>query len=134
MFQHHPQRDDPQSFQSALAAEAAGKQGKFWEMHDALHGHNGGDIQPLAARLGLDLQRFAADLRDPALERKIRGQAALPDALGLDLPNPLYFVDGEQVWPDDLSDTIAAAIEDAEEKPHDTAPDDPPGTLYGSRH
>ena len=72
----------PRALATALAAEAAGRQGAFWAFHDALYADQGHLDDPhlwaRCARLGLDVQRFDADRRDPAtltrVERDI-GQA-----------------------------------------------------------
>ena len=60
----------------ALAVEAAGRQGAFWAFHDALYEDQGRIDDPhLWARceaLGLDLDRFEADRRDPALAERVR--------------------------------------------------------------
>src|SRR5207249_384952 len=56
----------PHSEQAAEAAEAAGAQGKFWEMHDHLYEHQqrltDPDLHGYAEELGLDVERFDRDL------------------------------------------------------------------------
>jgi protein-disulfide isomerase len=60
----------------ALAAEAAARQGAFWAFHDALYEDQGRIDDPhLWARceaLGLDVERFQADRRDPAVAERVR--------------------------------------------------------------
>jgi protein-disulfide isomerase len=60
----------------ALAAEAAARQDAFWTFHDALYEDQGRLDDPhLWARceaLGLDLERFQADRRDPAIAGRVR--------------------------------------------------------------
>jgi protein-disulfide isomerase len=60
----------------ALAAEAAARQGAFWPFHDALYADQGHIDDPhlwaRCAALGLDLDRFQADRRDPALAERVR--------------------------------------------------------------
>jgi protein-disulfide isomerase len=60
----------------ALAVEAAARQGAFWAFHDALYEDQGRIDDPhLWARceaLGLDLDRFEADRRDPAIAERVR--------------------------------------------------------------
>ena len=75
-FRHFPVRGShPRAFPAACAAEAAGRQGRFWEMHDALFEDQGRLEDPhlwaRAERLGLDLARFDADRRDPAVAERI---------------------------------------------------------------
>jgi protein-disulfide isomerase len=66
----------PRSVAVALAAEAAARQGAFWEFHDSLYEDQGLIDDPhLWARiqaLGLDLDRFEDDRRDPAIAERVR--------------------------------------------------------------
>jgi protein-disulfide isomerase len=76
-FRHFPVRTShPRAWSAAAAAEAAGLQGRFWEMHDLLFADQGRLEDPhlwaRARRLGLDLDRFDADRRSPAVEARIR--------------------------------------------------------------
>jgi protein-disulfide isomerase len=75
-FRHFPIRSaHPRAFAAASAAEAAGLQGAFWPMHDALFADQGRLEDPhlwaRAERLGLDLARFEADRRGPAVADRI---------------------------------------------------------------
>ena len=99
-FRHFPVRGShPRAFAAAAAAEAAGRQGAFWPMHDALFADQGRLEDPhlwaRAERLGLDLARFDADRRDPEVARRItadfRGgvRAGVPTT-------PTLFWDGER--------------------------------------
>ena len=68
----------PRAVALACAAEAAGAQGGFWEMYDALFADPGHVDDPhlwaRVQRLGLDLERFEADRRDPEVARYVRDQ------------------------------------------------------------
>ena len=71
VWRHLPLNDvHPNAQLAAEAAEAAGKQGTFWEMHDLLLDHqdalNPRALIGYADSLGLDTDRFAADLRKHA--------------------------------------------------------------------
>src|SRR5918994_7708331 len=75
-FRHFPVRGShPRAFPAACAAEAAGRQERFWPMHDALFADQGRLEDPhlwaRAERLGLDVARFEADRRDPAVAERI---------------------------------------------------------------
>ena len=65
----------PRAMGAALAAEAAGRQGKFWGMHERLFKNPGkldpDDLIAHARALRLDLKRFEDDMSDDALRRKI---------------------------------------------------------------
>ena len=68
VFRHFPiTASHPHAFIAAEAAEAAGAQGKFWEMHDMLFTHQdrmeNRDLRRYARELGLDVARFDQDMR-----------------------------------------------------------------------
>jgi protein-disulfide isomerase len=75
VFRHFPVRSShPRAWPAACAAEAAGLQGRFWEMHDALFADPARLEDPhlweRARRLQLDLARFDHDRRgDPVRDR-----------------------------------------------------------------
>jgi Na+:H+ antiporter, NhaA family len=69
VFRHMPLSDlHPRARPAALAAEAAGAQDRFWEMHDRLFTHQlelgDAELRRHAQALGLDLDRFARELRE----------------------------------------------------------------------
>jgi len=77
VFRHFPVRTShPRAWAAAGAAEAAGLQGRFWEMHDLLFSDQGRLEDPhlwaRARTLGLDLERFEADRRDEPVVARIR--------------------------------------------------------------
>jgi protein-disulfide isomerase len=78
-FRHFPVRGShPRAQAAAQAAEAAAAQGGFWEMHDSLFDDQGRLEDPhlweRAERLGLDVARFDADRRSPAVAERVRSQ------------------------------------------------------------
>ena len=77
VFRHFPVRSShPRAWPAACAAEAAGLQGRFWEMHDLLFTDQGRLEDPhlwgRARTLGLDLERFDADRRSPSVAARVR--------------------------------------------------------------
>jgi Na+/H+ antiporter NhaA len=100
VWRHLPLNDvHPNAQLAAEAAEAAGKQGSFWEMHDLLLDHQDAlhprDLVGYAASLGLDTTRFTADLHKHA------GRAHVDEDLeSADLSNvsgtPTFFVNGKR--------------------------------------
>ena len=67
VFRHFPTvRTHPHSLRAAEAAEAAGAQGKLWEMHDELFTHQtaleDSDLMRYARRIRLDLYKFSQAL------------------------------------------------------------------------
>jgi len=76
-FRHFPVRSKhPRAWATACAAEAAGLQGRFWQMHDALFADQGRLEDPhlwaRASALGLDVERFDADRRSDAVAARVR--------------------------------------------------------------
>ena len=77
VFRHFPIKSaHPRAWPTACAAEAAGLQGRFWEMHDLLFADQGRLEDPhlwaRARTLELDLERFDADRRGQAVLARIR--------------------------------------------------------------
>ena len=77
VFRHFPVRSShPRAWPAACAAEAAGLQGRFWEMHDLLFGDQARLEDPhlwdRARRLELDLERFDADRRSDAVRDRVK--------------------------------------------------------------
>jgi protein-disulfide isomerase len=77
LFKHDPDPSRPDALQVHNAALAAQAQGRFWEMADVIFSnqeHLGrDDLIRMAAQLGLDPQRFAADLDARPYEAMITG-------------------------------------------------------------
>lgn len=97
---HFPLREKhPRADATARAAEAAGRQGRFWEMHDLLFERfeavADDDLLAYARELGLDEARFAADLADPALAAAIEEDRDAGLAMGV-TGTPGLFLDGER--------------------------------------
>jgi protein-disulfide isomerase len=77
IFRHFALRSrHPRAVAVAQAAEAAARQGAFWEFHDSLFEDQGRLDDPhlwaRCERLGLDVERFEADRRAPAIAERIR--------------------------------------------------------------
>jgi protein-disulfide isomerase len=77
-YRHFPVRSShPRAWPAACAADAAALQGHFWEMHDLLFADQGRLEDPhlwaRARTLGLDLERFDADRRNPSVSARVRG-------------------------------------------------------------
>ena len=78
VFRHFPVRSShPRAWAAAAAAEAAGCQGRFWEMHDLLFADQARLEDPHlwehARQLGLDVARFDADRRSDGVRDRIKG-------------------------------------------------------------
>jgi len=81
VFRHFPiESAHPNALLAAEAAEAAGADGKFWEMHDLLLADGARLRRPAlesyAERLGLDMARFTAALDDEVYRQRVREHIA----------------------------------------------------------
>ncbi len=99
VFRHFPVRSShPRAWPAACAAEAAGRQGRFWEMHDLLFADPGRLEDPhlwqRAERLGLDLVRFESDRRSASVAEHVRGDFQSGVRAGV-VTTPTVFVDGQ---------------------------------------
>lgn len=79
VFRHYPiESAHPHALMAAEAAEAAGAQGKFWEMHDLLLKQEArlgrGALETYAAQLALDIASFKASLDDEIYRQRVRDQ------------------------------------------------------------
>lgn len=72
---------------AAVAALAAQRQGRFWEMHDLLFANQGAldaaSLEGYAGRLGLDVARFRKDVADAALRARVEEDGELAKRLGV---------------------------------------------------
>ena len=84
---------------AAVSALAAGRQGKFWEFHDALFEDyknlNEEKVMEIAARLGLDRARFEADRKDRQLATRVNKDYQEGSQLGI-RGVPTVFINGKQ--------------------------------------
>ena len=89
----------PSAQLAAEAAEAAGAQGAFWDMHDTLLTHQD-ELRPThlrryAERLGLDIDRFRDELRRREHYQRIADDVASADASGV-AGTPSFFINGRR--------------------------------------
>ena len=87
----------PRALALAHAVEAAGRQGAFWELADALYADQGRTDDPHlwahCERLGLDVERWEADRRSEAVAERVTRDVR--DALrGGAVATPTLFADG----------------------------------------
>ena len=98
VFRHFPvSSKHPRARALAHAAEAAGLQGRFWEMHDSLledQGHlDDPHLWERARRLGLDLDRFEIDHRSEGVAERVERDFRSGIRAGI-TTTPTQFVDG----------------------------------------
>jgi Na+/H+ antiporter NhaA len=89
----------PQAQMAAEAAEAAGLQGRFWEMHDLLLAHQDHlrimDLMRYAEQIGLDQERFHTDLVQRVNAERIAADVESADLSGVS-GTPTFFINGRR--------------------------------------
>jgi Na+/H+ antiporter NhaA len=120
VFRHLPLTDVHEHAQlTAEAAEAAGAQGRFWEMHDLMFEHQDAlrleDLRGYARRLGLDMHAFDADLQARRHARRVARDTASADESGV-AGTPTFFINGKRHYGAfDLASLTAPLLRAAEE-------------------
>ncbi len=98
MFKHLPLPIHPKAPAAHVAAEAAHRQGKFFEMYDKIFS-NQAEMSPAkyeeyAAEIGLDLEQFKQDVASDAVKQRISTDAREVQALGIN-STPAFLVNGK---------------------------------------
>ena len=108
IFRNFPLSMHQYARDAAQAAEAAGLQGRYWEMHDVLYreqpvwSSSGNNARRLfisyAETLGLDLDRFQKDMQSDKVRERIESDQARAKSLGVKTA-PSLFVDRREMGP-----------------------------------
>ena len=114
VFRHHATTDNEVA--AALMLEAAAAQGQFWRMHDELTTRQAGDdeeidLRELAARTGLNAQRFVHDVETGAQLSRVEDDNLDAEAAGLP-GRPQLYLDGRRFEGPANSLRITAALRD----------------------
>jgi protein-disulfide isomerase len=107
----------PHAYETALAAEAAAAQGKFWDMYDYLFKHGqavtNDSLRRSAASLGLNLTRFDSEFQDRMYSSHIDEDIQSGNSSGVK-STPTFFINGElynEAW--DLDSLLGALDEES---------------------
>ena len=114
VFRHLPLPDvHPRAQLAAEAAEAAGAQGRFWDMHDLLFSHQDAltieALRGYADDLGLDLARFNHDLDERRWALRVERDVLSADDSGA-AGTPTFFVNGRRHQGKPDQDSLVAAL------------------------
>jgi protein-disulfide isomerase len=98
VYRHFPLEEvHPHALRAALAAEAAGAQRKFWQMHDLLfenQSHLKEDhLRRYAQLLELDMARYDADVIDEVYLQRVREHTESGEQSGV-RATPTFFING----------------------------------------
>lgn len=126
IFREFPLPMHAHAREAAAAAEAAGLQGRFWQMHDLLFKEqaawsNAADVRALftayAGMLQLDVEQFKRDIDSPTVMQTVQTDAQRGAGLGVQT-TPTIFVNNqavppEQLMPDKFPGFVEVAIQNA---------------------
>src|ERR1700745_2696561 len=125
VFRNFPLPAHEHAREAALAAEAAGFQGKFWEMHDTLYREQSAWskapntrelVEQYAGTLGLNMDQFKKDMDSDKARERVDSDHALGDFLGVKVPPTRYInnrpVEPQEKTPEGLRAAINAALEE----------------------
>ncbi len=100
VYRDFPLDFHPEAIPAAVAANCAGKQGKYYEMHHRLFEeirNLGSDLYPkLAGELGLDAAAFSTCLKDPEQQQEVMRDQAAGAKVGVN-GTPAYFINGRRI-------------------------------------
>ena len=99
IFKQYPLDIHSQAALAAAAALAAHRQGKFWELHNAMFADRTHLSRPailaMAGKAGLDVKRFQQDWDSPAIKQALTRDQADGDKIGVDA-TPTIYIDGQR--------------------------------------
>ena len=115
-FHHYPLISiHPNSMAASLAVEAAGEQGKYWEMHDlvferqeqwAKNPKPEPDFLAIAHQIGLDPNKFMQSMRSPAVQDRVLKDVVRARDANVEVV-PTFFIDGQMI---DLPPSISEFV------------------------
>ena len=117
VYRHFPVANiHPHASAAAQAAEAAGAQQKFWEMHDVLFEQQDkladADLSHYAMRVGLEIYKFQADLSSQRFSKRVRRdyQSGLQSSVK---GTPSFFINGFKFVGQPDLESLTAALNEA---------------------
>lgn len=122
IFREFPLQMHRHGYEAAVAAEAAGMQGKFWDMQNLLFANqnswsNAPDARKIfedyARKLGLDAQKFSDDVVGLTSKNRVDADMQRGNSLGLN-STPSFFINGKPVQQTDMTAEGMKRIIDAE--------------------
>ena len=118
-----------ESVNAALAARAAGEQGKFWEYHDLLYENQGSGnsgafsddkLSGFARELELDVERFEADLGSEAIAAAVQEDFEAGQSAGIS-GTPTFEINGQRLVGFQSLEAFEGIIEEEAAKAQDAS-------------
>jgi protein-disulfide isomerase len=123
-YMHFPLPSHENSMPASAATVAAQKQGRFWEMYDLVFDNqkilSEPKIKNLALEMGLNMEKFEKDWKDPATQQAVEAQRKQGEGANVD-STPTFFINGRKFLgektPEGLLEAVDAALAEVEKKP-----------------
>jgi protein-disulfide isomerase len=100
VYKQYPLPMHQNAMNASRAALAAGKQGKFWEMHDTIFGHQGAlaldNLKQYAQEIALNVDQFEKDMASPEVQKQIDEETKLAGEAQV-TGTPTLFLNGRRV-------------------------------------
>jgi protein-disulfide isomerase len=122
VFRHFPLKNPhPLAFDAAIAAEAAGLQNKFWQMHELLYARQL-ELNPkiwikLAEELNLNIEKFKTDFESNDLKEKIQDEFMAGIHSGVN-QIPCFYINGNRFDGDASFSNLKETLIQAASKGH----------------
>ncbi len=122
VMKQHPLDFHPRAKPAALAAMAAGEQGKYWEMHNKIFANQqqleDATFEGYAKDLGLNIDKWKADQQLPKFQSQITKDTALAMQLGA-TGTPAFFINGRKISGAQPKDNFKKIIDEEHVKAQD---------------
>lgn len=141
VFRHYPlTRTHPNAFAAAAAAQAAGEQGKFFDLTDLLYEHQSdwaplpnpeGKFEEYAKQLNLNIDEWNTARNSSRVKDVIKAQQKVGDTLGVQ-GTPTFFLNGKKLENPQSIEEFRAIVQQALDKlPPPESSDDHAGEFHG---
>lgn len=126
VYRHFPLSQHQYAEPAAIASEAAGRQGKFWQMYDLIFDNQNVWSQSSDARaifmsyaenLKLDMERFKSDIDSGEIKNKINADYSSGERSGVN-STPTFFLNGKKIQNPTSIEAFKKIISDEINKPN----------------
>jgi len=116
VFKNQPLPFHENALPAAMAALAAGEQGKYWEMHDLLFKNNTAltraDLDKYAGQLGLNINKFKQAMDTQKFKGQVEADQQVANSVGAN-GTPTFFVNGKRIVGAQPYDNFAKLVDEA---------------------